>query len=120
VVPRASLGAAVFLSLLFFVISGCRAYAQGNSPPPQNVSFTVEGKITEASPGKMTIDSGQNMLFEVRYDAKTNIQRDDGSTAKASDFRKGVEVKVAGDLTEAGDVIAKKIVIVSHPKGSST
>ena len=91
---------------------------QANNPHPQNVSFTVAGKITDRSPGKITVDSGQGMLFDVVYNSQTEIERQDGTSAKASDLQVGVEVRAEGSLTEAGDVIANKIVIQASAKGS--
>jgi hypothetical protein len=85
--------------------------AQGKNPPPQDISFTLTGKITDQSPGKITVSSGQNMQFDVQYNSQTEIQHQDGTSAKASELKIGVEVRVAGLLTEAGDIIAKKIVI---------
>jgi Domain of unknown function (DUF5666) len=90
--------------------------AQGENPPPQDISFSVNGTITEQSPGKLTVDSGQAMLFTVKYDSSTQIQHEDGSAAKASDLRVGVKILAKGTLTEAGDVIAKIITIESGSK----
>lgn len=89
---------------------------QGQNQPP-DISFSVNGSITEASAGKLTVDSGQNMLFTVKYDTTTQIQHKDGSPAKASDLRVGVKILAKGTLTEAGDVIAKTITIESGSKG---
>lgn len=89
---------------------------QGQNQPP-DISFSVNGSITEASAGKLTVDSGQNMLFTVKYDTTTQIQHEDGSSAKASDLRVGVKILAKGTLTEAGDVIAKTITIESGSKG---
>jgi len=111
--------AAILVGLVTFGASPKILAAQGQNPPPQNISFTVNGSITEAAPGKLTVDSGQNMLFTVTYDSTTQIQHDDGSPAKASDLRVGVKILAKGDLTEAGDVIAKKITIEPGSKGSS-
>jgi hypothetical protein len=91
---------------------------QGQNPPP-DISFSVNGTITEKSPGKLTVDSGQDMLFTVKYDSTTQIQRDDGSPAKDSDLREGVKILAKGTLTEAGDVIAKTITIEAGSKGSA-
>lgn len=88
---------------------------QGQTQPP-DVSFSVNGTITEKSAGKLTVDSGQNMLFTVKYDSTTQIQDDDGSPAKASDLRVGVKIQAKGTLTEAGDVIAKTITIEAGSK----
>ena len=90
---------------------------QGQNQPP-DVSFSVNGNITEKSPGKLTVDSGQNMLFTVKYDSATQIHHGDGSPAKDSDLREGVKILAKGTLTEAGDVIAKTITIEEGSKGS--
>jgi hypothetical protein len=94
------------------------AFAFQDQNPPQDISFSVNGTITEKSPGKLTVDSGQDMLFTVKYDSTTQIQRDDGSPAKDSDLREGVKILAKGTLTEAGDVIAKTITIEEGSKGS--
>ena len=107
--------------LLVFATLGLaiRALAfQGQNPPP-DVSFSVNGTITEQSPGKLTVDSGQNMLFTVKYDSTTLIKHTDGGPANASDFRVGGKISARGTLTEAGDVIAKTITIESGSKGPS-
>jgi hypothetical protein len=88
---------------------------QGQNPP-QDISFSVSGAITEKSPGKLTVDSGQAMLFTVTYDSTTQIQHKDGSPAKDSDLRVGVKIFAKGDLTEAGDVVAKTITIEPESK----
>lgn len=53
------------------------------------------------------------MEFDVRYDAKTQIERRNGNAATASDLKVGIEIHVKGLLTQAGAIIAKKIVIES-------
>jgi hypothetical protein len=93
--------------------------AQGQNPPPQDISFSVNGSITEKSPGKLTVDSGQNMLFTVKYDSTTQLQHEDGSPAKDSELRVGIKIQAKGVLTEAGDVIAKTITIESGSKSPS-
>ncbi len=80
-------------------------------PAPQATNFTLEGKITQHSPGKLTVNTGENIVFHVRYDEKTEIKRPDGSAGSAKDFRVGAKVKVEGDLTESGEVVAQKIEI---------
>jgi hypothetical protein len=79
--------------------------------PQQGMNFTVEGKIARLSPGKFTVSTEANIIFRVVYDDKTEIKRGDGSKASVKDFRVGVKVKVEGDLTEAGEVVAQKIEI---------
>jgi hypothetical protein len=93
--------------------------AQDTNPPPQDMPFTVTGNIIDHSPGKITISSGQNMEFDVKYDSKTEIQHQDGSPAKDSDLKIGIDIQVKGLLTEAGDIIAQKIVIQAKTEGST-
>jgi len=82
----------------------------------QDIAFSVNGRITEQSAGKLTVDSGQNMLFTVKYDSSTKIRHKDGSPGKASELRIGTKIRAKGVLTEAGDVIAKTITIESSSK----
>ncbi|MGD0922092.1 MAG: DUF5666 domain-containing protein [Terriglobia bacterium] len=77
----------------------------------ETMNFTVEGKITKESPGKLTINTGENILFHVRYDDKTDIKKSDGSPGTAKDLRVGLQVRIEGELTEAGDILAQKIEI---------
>lgn len=108
--------------LLGLVMSGTSLkplWAQGQNPPPQDISFSVNGSITEKSPGKLTVDGGQNMLFTVKYDSATQLQHKDGSPAKASELQVGIKIQAKGVLTEAGDIIAKKITIESGSKSPS-
>ncbi len=107
---------AVLLSLIVFELPPAFLRAQGQNPPSQDISFSVSGTITERSPGKLTVDSGQDMLFTVKYDSTTQIQHHDGSPAKASELRVGIKILAKGVLTEAGDVIAKTITIESGSK----
>jgi len=79
----------------------------------QEMNFTVEGKITRLGQNKFDLNSEENMVFHVRYDAKTEIKREDGNTATAKDLRVGSKVRVDGDLTESGEIVARRIVIQS-------
>lgn len=110
-----------FVTVLLLVCGSAASAAasafQGQNPPPQAISFSVNGSITERSTGTLTVDSGQNMLFTVKYDSATKIQHKDGSPAKASELRVGIKILAKGTLTEAGDLIAKSIVIESGSKG---
>lgn len=108
---------AFLLGLGFLAIPICALAFQGDNPPPQDISFSVNGAITEQSPGKLTVDSGQNLLFTVKYDSATKIERQDGKPASSSDLRVGIKILAKGSLTEAGDVIAKTITIESGSKG---
>ena len=75
------------------------------------MSFTLEGKITEKSAGKLTVSSGENMIFHVLYNDKTEIKKKDGSPGSAQDLHIGLRISVAGDLAESGEITAKKIEI---------
>lgn len=120
--PPSRLVALVTALLMGFVTFGIPLKAlgaQGQNSPSAPITFTVNGSITERSPGKLTVDGGQNMLFTVKYDSTTQIKNSDGSPAKASDLKVGVKILAKGDLTQAGDVIAKTITIQRESKGSS-
>jgi uncharacterized iron-regulated membrane protein len=75
----------------------------------QSTNFTLEGKITRVSPGQLTVSTEGNIIFRVRFDDKTEIKRQDGSKGSAKDLRIGVKVRVEGDLTESGEIVAQKI-----------
>lgn len=81
------------------------AHAQGD------MNFTLEGKITDRAEGKLTVSSGENMIFHVLYNDKTEIKKKDGSPGAAQDLRTGLTISVAGDLAESGEITAKKIEI---------
>ncbi|PYV34104.1 MAG: hypothetical protein DMG22_07285 [Acidobacteria bacterium] len=78
---------------------------------PQESNFTLEGKITEKSAGKLTLSTTDNIIFHVRYDDKTEIKRADGSAGSGADLKVGQTVSVVGELAETGEIIAKKIEI---------
>jgi hypothetical protein len=77
----------------------------------QAMNFTVQGKIIKQTPGKLTINTEENILFHVRYDDKTDIRKSDGTSGTAKDLRVGVVVSVDGELTESGEILAVKIEI---------
>jgi len=81
------------------------------TPSAQDSDFTMEGKITDKSAGKLTINSGDNIIFHVLYNDSTEIKKKDGSPGTAQDLRIGVKVSVAGSLAESGEITAKKIEI---------
>lgn len=84
------------------------------APSPQAMNFVLEGKITKSSPGQLVVSTQENIVFHVRYDEKTEIKRQDGSEGSSKDFRPGVIVKVDGELTESGEVVAHKIELRSE------
>jgi len=81
--------------------------------PAQDASsnFDLEGNITQQSKGKLTVDTGQGILFHVVYDAKTNIVRADSSAASEQQLKVGVKVHVVGDLQDSGEIKAQRIEI---------
>lgn len=87
----------------------------GPRPAPQDM-FTLQGKITDKSAGKLTISSGENMIFHVLYNDKTEIRKKDGSLGAANDLHIGLTIMAEGDLAESGEITAKKITI--QPEGS--
>lgn len=80
-------------------------------PAPQDSStnFTLEGTISDQSPGKFTVDTGGQMIFHVTYDKNTAIHKKDGSAGAAADLAVGAKVKVVGDLNNSGVVEAREI-----------
>ena len=77
----------------------------------QEMNFTLEGKITDKSEGKLTVNSGENIIFHVLYNDKTEIKKKDGSAGTAQDLHIGLKIAVAGDFAESGEITAKKIEI---------
>jgi hypothetical protein len=77
----------------------------------QDMNFTLEGKITDKAEGKLTVSSGENMIFHVLYNDKTEIKKKDGSPGAPQDLHIGLTISVAGDLAESGEITAKKIDI---------
>ena len=86
-------------------------HAMPTASAQDDTNFTLEGKITEKSAGKLTVSSGENMIFHVLYNDKTEIKKKDGSPGSGKDLRTGLRISVAGDLAESGEITAKKIAI---------
>jgi hypothetical protein len=80
-------------------------------PYAQDSDFTMEGKITDRSPGRLTINSGDNIIFHILYNDKTEVTKKDRSAGTAEDLHVGVTIEVAGDLAESGEITARKIAI---------
>jgi Domain of unknown function (DUF5666) len=78
---------------------------------PQTDTFTLDGKITKLAPGKITVNSGDNIIFHVVYDDKTEFTKPDGSEGSAQDLRVGSPIHVEGDLTESGEIVAARIAL---------
>jgi outer membrane lipoprotein-sorting protein len=81
----------------------------------QATNFTVEGKINSLDHNKLTLNTEGNIIFHVRYDDKTEFKRDDGSAASSKDLRVGLRIRVEGDLTESGEIVAQRIELQKAP-----
>jgi len=77
----------------------------------QAMNFTVEGRINTLDHNKLTVHTEENIIFHVSYDDKTEFKSDDGSPASSKDLRVGLMIKVDGDLTESGEIVAQKILL---------
>jgi hypothetical protein len=99
--------------VLWLLLLGTLASAASASPalPPQDqgTNFNLEGKITDQSPGKLTVNMEGNIIMHVSYDAKTGIYRKGGSAGSSKDLRVGAVVKVQGELNSSGVVQARRI-----------
>lgn len=83
-----------------------------SSAAEQNESnFGIEGKITKASPGKLTINSQDNMLFHITYGPQTQIKLKDGSAGTAADLKPGVVIRADGSLDPQGVLQARRISV---------
>ena len=81
----------------------------------QETNFTVEGKINTLDHNKLTLNTEENIIFHVRYEEKTEFKSDDGSPASSKDLRVGLRIKVEGDLTESGEIVAQRIELQKAP-----
>jgi hypothetical protein len=81
----------------------------------QAMNFNVEGKINTLGQNKLTLRGEENMIFHVSYDDKTEFKSDDGSPAGSEDLRVGLRIKVEGDLTESGEIVARRIELEKTP-----
>jgi hypothetical protein len=108
--------AALLVAFLLCLLPLCRTtFSAVPTPPPasaaQDSDFTMEGKITDKSAGKLTVNSVDNIIFHVLYNDSTEIKKRDGTPGTAQDLQIGVKVSVAGSLAESGEITAKKIEI---------
>jgi len=88
----------------------------------QDSPFTLEGRITDLAPGKITVNTEENILFHVIYNDETKFKKPDGSEGSSKDLQKGLTVHIAGDLTESGEIKAATVEIrqASSPKNKPT
>jgi hypothetical protein len=101
-------------------IAPAESQPSATADPPQAMNFTLEGRINRLEPNKFTVSTEENIVFHVRYDEKTEIKRQDGSAGSAKDLRVGLRVKVDGDLTESGEIVAHQIEIQPEPGAKRT
>jgi hypothetical protein len=101
------IAAGIAASLVTLRAHGPLESFQESEPMP----FSVEGKIHRLGPGKITLSTGENMLFHVVFDDKTEVRRQDGSAGSPKDLRVGLSIHVDGDLTESGQIVAHRIKI---------
>ncbi len=107
---------------------GLKTYAGGQpatwltaeSPAQEGTNFNLAGNITEASPGKLTVNTQGEIIFHVGYNSQTPIVRKDGSAGSAKDLKVGVYIQVEGELNSSGVVEAKSIKIVAPPAGTGS
>jgi RNase P/RNase MRP subunit p29 len=86
--------------------------AAGRSAAQSETSnFTLEGKITAQHERTLTINTEQNIVFHVRYDEQTKMERKDGAAATSQDLKVGEKVQVEGELSETGEIYAHQITI---------
>jgi len=89
------------------------------APAQQGSSnFDLEGKITERSKNRLTVDTGQGILFHVTFDDKTSIERADSSAGSEADLKVGAKIHAIGELQDSGDVQAQKIEIEAAEKSA--
>jgi hypothetical protein len=81
----------------------------------QAMNFIVEGKVNTLDHNKLTVHTEENIIFHVSYNDKTEFKSDDGSPASSKDLRVGLKIKVDGDLTESGEIVAQKIELEKTP-----
>ena len=85
-------------------------------PPPaqETMNFSVEGKLTKHTGTQLTINTEGNIIFRIVYNETTRIVRKNDSEGTPKDLVPGVLIRVNGDLTESGEIIAQKITIQSE------
>ncbi len=105
----------VAISILCF--AGPRA--QSARAQDQSSNFDLEGKITQQAKGKLTVDTGQGILFHVTFDDKTSIVRTDSSPGSEQDLKVGVKIHAIGELEDSGEIKAQKIEIEAAGKSAA-
>ena len=110
--PRSFL-LAVTLGMALSAVAAAQNLPNGSLVSAQDSSpFSLQGKITKVEAGKFTVNTGENILFRVRYDDKTSVTRPDGSAGNEKDLKTGTWVQVRGDLEESGEIAAATIKLL--------
>ena len=106
---------------LFVCLAGCawNSSSEARVPRPllsdQAMNFTMEGKINTLGQNKLTLQAEDNIIFHVSFDDKTEFKSDDGGPASSKDLSVGLTIRVEGDLTESGEIVAQRIVMLKTP-----
>jgi hypothetical protein len=115
-ISRCCLAFALLFGVWSLALRGAHADAvarpNGDLHPAQESesNFTVEGKVTQKSEGKLTVSTEENMIFHVRYDEKTDIRLKGGAQGSDPDLKTGVTVMVQGEF-KGGEIVARKIQV---------
>ena len=107
---------AILVVISFFCLAGL--LPQTIRAQDQSSNFDLEGKITQQSKGKLTVDTGHGILFHVTFDDKTSIVRADSSEGSEQDLKVGVKIHAIGDLLDSGEIKAQRIEIEAPGKGT--
>jgi hypothetical protein len=96
------------------VHANAAAHPDGDLHPVQESesNFTLEGKVTQKSTGKLTISTEENIVFHVRYDEKTDIRLKDGTQGSDQDLKTGLTLAVEGEFNKSGEIVAHKIQVL--------
>ena len=111
-ISRCCLPVLLLAGVLPFGVFKAGAEAQPLRLVVQESSFTLEGKVTEKSEYKLTVSTEENIIFHVRYDEKTDIRLKDSTRGSGKDLKAGLKVRVEGDLSESGEILAHKIQVL--------
>ena len=106
---RSSRRSILLLALVSFFAGVASIPSAVRPPQNQGTNFNLEGKITDQSPGKLTVNMEGNIIMHVAYDAHTEIHRKGGSAGSSKDLKIGALIKVEGELNSSGVVQARRI-----------
>lgn len=113
---RCCLALLLLLGVWPFAVRKARADAvarpNGDLHPAQESNFTLEGKVTQKSEGKLTVSTEENIVFHVRYDERTDIRLKNGAQGSDEDLKTGLKVRVQGDFSKSGELLAHKIQVL--------